>query len=252
MVYTLIFTYMLKPLWTCFYTITFTYILISIDGPITFVKLKHSSFRDAQYHASLEKESGIRQTWDWILTMLFTSCVEYAILFICFFTCKKKDNHNKKFICFSFRFKRDNACKVTFQSDWKHLWKHIRENDSYQDYCYYFSYLLNLAYSQQIIKSQFTKRCLKLKKVIWTIQIIQSGYEIQWNWSTGKRKSTAYFNLLAETWPNLVKMQSDRQTKKRCAFLEQLPPWVCIVHLLHLFFSTWHAFDAFLVGHFIN
>lgn len=51
---------------------------------------------------------------------------------------KKKDNHNKKFICFSFRFKRDNACKVTFQSDWKHLWKHIRENDSYQGYCYYF------------------------------------------------------------------------------------------------------------------
>ena len=96
----------------------------------------------------------------------------------------------------------------------KHLWKHIRENNSYQGYCYYFSYLLNLAYSQLIIKSQFTKRCLKLKKVIWTIQIFQFGYEIQWNWSTGKRKSTAYFNLLAETWPNLVKMQSNRQTKK--------------------------------------
>lgn len=47
-----------------------------------------------------------------------TSLVEYSILCYLLFTCKKKkENNNKKFMYFSFRFKRDNAYKVTTAPD---------------------------------------------------------------------------------------------------------------------------------------
>ena len=46
----------------------------------------------------------------------------------------------------------------------------------------------------------------EIEKIIWTIYIFPFKYEIQWNWNSGKNKSIVYSNLLAETWPNLVKM----------------------------------------------
>lgn len=63
-VYILTFAYMFKCLWTCFYTTPLTYILLFTNGTIIFVKLKQPFVRDAEYHTSLEKESGMRQTWE--------------------------------------------------------------------------------------------------------------------------------------------------------------------------------------------
>lgn len=55
-------------------------------------------------------------------------------------------------------------------------------------------------------QAQFTKRCLKLKTLFGQSRSFHLNMKYSEIEIVAKNESIVYFNLLAETWPNLVKM----------------------------------------------
>lgn len=87
------------------------------------------------------------------------------------------------------------------------LMKTQRENNSCQAHCYSFVFVsIKPSLFTTNNQAQFTKRCLKLKTLFGQSRSFHLNMKYSEIEIVAKNKSIVYFNLLAETWPNLVKM----------------------------------------------